>query len=164
MIPYVTVRNRKLGLDEEIVEDYEKVTGNKVTDELAEFLLSQSLLTADTSNMSDDAIVTIIDRELCLDTYVPKIQIPVFNDTKILSIDRRLAVYFAEYENLHAKRLENYLELTEPRETEHTVKFMSNRELSKRITETMIRRIREMNEDKVLISRAWSEIFPEEKH
>ena len=132
------VFGREIMLNDSAVKGYQKKTGELLTNKTIENLLKEYIKSNEIQYLSVDTIENLTNKAIYMEMYVPNIFIPIFNDTRTLTIDRTIAMYFAKYEDLNVTMLENYLKWTVPDEDEGKVRFMSNKELSKKIEKIMI--------------------------
>ena len=124
------VNGKKLHIDSDIAEEYEKKTGRTLNNrEMEDIFMSCNMFDA-IPLLPEGMLEDIAEREMCYSVWVPTIQIKIYNNTKTVTLQRRTAIIFARYRGLSEKALECYM-LWHFKGTEEELKSKSDEELSK---------------------------------
>ena len=131
------VYGRPVQIFQRIVNEYAKYTGNTLASGDIERLLMKYDIKARIEDISDDTLKNMIEREICRETYFPKLPIKLYNNTRTVYIDRHVAEECAICKGLDPYLTEGYIRIYGGK-TQDEIDKMSDEELGQ-LLEDIIR-------------------------
>ena len=121
-----------------IIVDYKDLTGTDLTDKIIENEINATFYKDFVDTMTKDQLEKIAERTIRDTLYEPYVSLPLYNGTKLVTIDKKTVHLFTNVIPFTAKYIESLMRLSEYRETAPT---LSNEELSKAVEDRILQEV-----------------------